>query len=239
MIGEISNIELSKENASIEACKHLAEALPEKAIIGLGTGSTIKKFIDMCYHVLKRHLVVSSSVDTILYVKRYGLTVIDNLLSEQLDVYIDSADEVSGKLDMVKGRGGAFLREKILASIAKKRIYIVDYTKYTGVSYLYLKPIPIEVVPFAVNYVLGKLYSIEIFRPEIRIGGGKDGPIITDNGNYVIDLKPLKPVIDPSSMHFQLKNIYGVVETGLFPAEDLVDIVIVGYPEKTIVLKRD
>ncbi|MEM4717791.1 MAG: ribose 5-phosphate isomerase A [Desulfurococcaceae archaeon] len=239
MGGNLEDVELSKENASIEACKHVEDSLSEKGLIGLGTGSTTKKFIDKCHSVLRKHLIASSSYDTLLYIKQYGLTALDSLTLGQLDVYIDSADEVSGKLDMIKGRGGAFLREKTLASIARRRIYIVDFTKYTGKKYLYIKPIPLEVTPFALSYVLGKLSNSDAFKPEIRMGGGKDGPIMTDNGNYIVDLILLKPVTDPKTTHYQLKSIHGVVETGIFPAEELVDIVIVGYPEKTLVFRRD
>jgi ribose 5-phosphate isomerase A len=168
---------------------------------------------------------------------RLKLRPMDLHTLDYLDVYIDGADEVSSRLDLVKGRGGALLREKLLALSAATRIYVVDYTKYTGVEYLYAKPIPVEVVPASVNYAVRELRRLG-FEPQIRVGGGRDGPVISDNGNYIVDLKPLKPIVDAKSTHEKLKLLHGVVETGIFPGVELVDVVVVGHPDRAVTLRR-
>jgi len=146
-------IEEAKKTAAIEACSIL-HGIQGVKLVGLGTGSTVKKFIDVCLDYLKNKYIIASSQDTLLYSKIKGLTALDPLMVNHIDVYIDGADEVSINLDLVKGRGGALLREKTLAYLSSKRIYVVDYTKYTGRSYLYSKSIPVEIVPFTLNYVV-------------------------------------------------------------------------------------
>jgi ribose 5-phosphate isomerase A len=234
----VSSIEACKFTSAIEACRILKTSYSSARLIGLGTGSTIKVFIDVCIDYIRERGIYASSVDTALYLyEKYGLRPLDIQTLEHLEVYVDGADEVSSRLDLVKGRGGALLREKLLALSASTRIYVVDYTKYTGVEYLYAKPIPVEVVPVTVNYVLREVRKLG-FEPQIRTGAGKDGPVISDNGNYIIDLKPLKHVTSAKSVHERLKLVHGVVETGIFPGEDLVDVVVVGYPDRAVTLKR-
>ncbi|MGC8982270.1 MAG: ribose 5-phosphate isomerase A [Desulfurococcaceae archaeon] len=232
-------VERAKLSAASEACNLLKQTLKRRSVIGVGTGSTVKKFIDVCHDFLREHLLVASSPDTALYLKdRYRISVFEVLTVDEVDVYVDGADEVSSKLDLVKGRGGALLREKTLAYMSQTRIYIVDYTKFTGVDYLYAKLIPVEVVPFAFKYVAKAIARLGSFQPILREGGGKDGPVVTDNGNYILDLKPLAPIYEPAKVHQKLKNLHGVVETGVFPAEELVDMVVVGYADKALILRR-
>lgn len=229
--------DLAKENAGREACRFLDE-LTKDSVVGLGTGSTVRKFIDICRDKLVNFQLVSSSPDTSLYAKSKGLKTLDPLIVDQIDLYIDGADEVSNKLDLVKGRGGALLREKTMAYLASKRLYIVDYSKLNHVDYLYRNSIPVEIVPFSLNYVMKALTSLDLFEVSIRQGAGKDGPVVTDNGAYLLDLKPKKPLYNPRETHLLLKGIHGVVETGIFPADELVDIVVVGYRDHAIVLKN-
>ncbi|MEM1628562.1 MAG: ribose 5-phosphate isomerase A [Desulfurococcaceae archaeon] len=233
------DIEMSKRKACENACELLARRYANARVVGMGTGSTVKIFIDICTWFLKDKVVVASSPDTALYLVNHGLNTVDPISIDRIDIYIDSADEVNSNLDMVKGRGGAFLREKTLAYMSGTRIYIIDHTKYTGVDYLYLKPIPIEIVPVTLNHVLKSIKNLDLFEPVLRVSSGKDGPVLSDNGNYIVDLKPLKPLKDPENIHKTLKLIHGVVETGIFPSKQLVDIVIVGYPDKIITFNRD
>jgi len=234
----VSSEESSKFKSASETCRILKSNYTSAKLVGLGTGSTIKVFIDTCSDYLRDKGIYVSSVDTAMYLySRLKLRPMDLHTLDYLDVYIDGADEVSSRLDLVKGRGGALLREKLLALSATTRIYIVDYTKYTGVEYLYAKPIPVEVVPVSVNYVLRELRRLG-FEPQIRVGGGRDGPVISDNSNYIVDLKPLKPIVDAKSTHEKLKLLHGVVETGIFPGVDLVDTVVIGHPDRAVALRR-
>lgn len=236
-MGELE-LERSKVLVAEEACR-IINNMKNLRIIGLGTGSTVRRFIDICSHTLRGLKAVVSSVDTAVYAKQHGIEVLDILSVENIDLSIDGADEVTIKLDLVKGRGAALLREKTIAHLSQTRIYIVDYTKYTGLDYIYTKLIPIEVVPFTLGYVLKTIKNTGLFEVSLRTSTGKDGPVVTDNGNFIVDLKLLKPVSSPRDLHYYLKSIHGVVETGIFPSADLVDIVVVGYPDKARVLKRE
>ncbi|ADV65029.1 ribose-5-phosphate isomerase [Desulfurococcus mucosus DSM 2162] len=233
-----SSVEHAKLNACREACRILRETYRDASVIGVGTGSTIKLLIDHCRDFFTGKRLVPSSADTMLHLASIGYTVLlDPAGVDEVDVYIDGADEVSSKLDMVKGRGGAFAREKTLALRSRERIYVVDYTKYTGVDYLYAKPIPVEVLPVSLRYVVRKLGELGYGEPVLRVGSGKDGPVVSDNGNYIVDYKLSKPVRDPLALHNALKLLHGVIETGVFPSE-LVDMVIVGEPSGVKVLKK-
>lgn len=233
-----SERESGKIQSANEACRLLKSNYTSAKLVGLGTGSTVRVFIDTCSDYLRDKGIYVSSVDTAMYLyTRLKLRPMDLHTIDYLDVYIDGADEVSSRLDLVKGRGGALLREKLLALSAATRIYVVDYTKYTGVEYLYAKPIPVEVVPASVNYAVRELRRLG-FEPQIRVGGGRDGPVISDNGNYIVDLKPLKPIVDAKSTHEKLKLLHGVVETGIFPGVELVDVVVVGHPDRAVTLRR-
>jgi len=206
--------------------------------IGLGTGSTVKHVVDymVVKHVLNGKILYVSSYDTKHLLLKYGyrsLTPRDGL-PEEIDVYIDGFDEVSLKLDMVKGRGGALFWEKQLASRSKIRIYVGDYTKFNNKPYLYLKPIPVEV---RVDKVMD-VYSVfekHGFKPRIRTGTGKDGPIITDPGNFIIDIKP-GVIRDPRGFNEFIKNIEGVLDTGVFTS-DLVDYVLLtGFHSNSVMV---
>ena len=233
------NIEAIKEKVGVKAFNDLIPLIEESHIIGLGTGSTVKYFIlELLRNRLYRgKIFVVSSIDTLLFVKKYSkdLCLADISSVETVDIYVDGADEVSSNLDLIKGRGAAFLREKMIALRAEYRVYLVDYSKYNGKNYLYKKPVPVEVTIHALPWILEKLSLNDQFKPIIRMGKAKDGPIISDNGNIIIDLYPLKPIERPDEIDKKLRLINGVIETGIFP-RDLVDKVYIGYEDKITVL---
>ncbi len=234
------DIEVVKEAVASRAFSDLLPLLRESRVIGLGTGSTVKYFIRelLRNELFRDHVFVASSIDTIMFLHAYSpdTYVADISSVNVVDVYVDGADEVSAKLDLVKGRGAAFLREKMIALRSRHKIYLVDYRKYNGKDYLYRKPVPVEVVVHALPWVLDRLCLNGLFKPVIRMGKAKDGPVVSDNGNIVIDLYPLKPIDNPGLIDRELRSINGVVETGLFPRE-LVDKVYIGYEDKVVVLK--
>lgn len=234
------NIETIKEKVSIKALNDLIPLIEESRVIGLGTGSTVKYFIRELFrkNLHRGKTFVVSSIDTLLFVKKYSMETCLACISsvERVDIYVDGADEVSNNLDLVKGRGAAFLREKMIALRARYRVYLVDYSKYNGKNYLYKKAIPVEIVMHSLPWILEKLRLNDQFKPVIRMGKVKDGPIISDNGNIIIDLYPLKPIERPEDIDRRLRLINGVIETGIFP-RSLVDMVYIGYENKTIILK--
>ncbi len=234
------DIETIKEKTSIKAFNDLLPLIKKSNVIGLGTGSTIKYFIQELLRekVYQEKILVVSSIDTLLFIKKYEPTIMVADISsiDKVDIYVDGADEVSKNLDLVKGRGAAFLREKMIALRAKYKVYLIDYTKYNGENYLFKKPVPVEVTVHSLPWILNKLRLNDLFRPIIRMGTAKDGPIISDNGNIIIDLYPLKPIERPNEVDRTLRSINGVIETGIFP-RDLVDRVYIGYEDKILVLK--
>jgi len=229
----------AKINAAVKACEFLQYSFNNIRVVGVGTGSTIKLFIEVCKNFLEDKILVPSSFDTVLYLKNLGYDdIVDLITARVVDVYVDGADEVSEKLDMVKGRGGAFLREKSIALRSKTRIYVIDHSKFTGKPYLYLKPIPVEIVPVALPVFLEHIRSLENVEPVLRMDSSKDGPVVTDNGNFIVDLRFHTPIQEPGDVHERIKRIHGAVETGIFPSS-LVDYVVVGYPDKSILLQKN
>lgn len=222
-----------RERIALEALKYVGNA----KVIGVGTGSTVGKFIEKLGEYRREFsdkLFIASSYDTVLKLREYGFKVIHPLMVSEIDVYIDSADEVDKELNLVKGGGAALTLEKILTYYSKKRIFIVDYMKI--VNWLGEKhPIPIDVIPYATTmvyrYLKNRGYNVEV-RYTTK---GKYGPVTSDIGGIILDIKLDNPV-NVRELERELKSIPGVIETGLFI--DLVDILIVGYRDGVVVKKR-
>lgn len=230
-------IDANVEKAKINAAKRALAFLDKATIIGVGTGSTIKEFINVLGEErdgFKDRLFVASSYDTMLKLSKYGFRVLHPTTINRIDVYIDGADEVDGDLNMIKGGGAALTLEKILTYYSTERIFLVDYTKL--VSRLGEKhPIPLDVLPYAVSFVHDLLMR-KGYNPRIRrLTKGKYGPVVSDIGGIIIDIKPVS--FDPVALEKELKNMPGVIETGLFIG--LADKVILGYPDKTLILSRN
>jgi ribose 5-phosphate isomerase A len=121
---------------------------------------------------------------------------------------------VTPKLELIKGMGGALTREKIVAKASKKNIIIADETKKVKVLGQQDQPVPIEIVPFATSLVIRAVRTIG-GKPILRESHGKLGPVVTDNGNFIIDAI-FGPIPDPQKLEQKLKALTGVVETGLF-----------------------
>jgi ribose 5-phosphate isomerase A len=202
-------------------------ALPyikDVAIVGVGTGSTVRHFIDYMAD-LKGQIegAVSSSEATTAHLKKVGIPVLDLNAVGTLDVYIDGADEVTPHKYMVKGGGGALTREKIIGAASKQFICIVDETKCVDVLGAF--PLPIEVIPMARSYVA---------REMVKLGGQ---PVwrenfITDNHNVILDVHNLD-ILDPIKLEQIINNITGVVSNGLF-AMRAADVVLIGKGTEVI-----
>ena len=223
----------AKRVAGKRAAELVKDLCRDGCLMGIGSGSTVKYFIEAADELgyLKRSIIVVSSIDTALTLRNRSIKNIESGIcpSETLDVYIDGADEVDYKLRMIKGRGAALLREKVLASNSKYRIYVVDESKIVDVLGS-KKPVPIEVITFALLPVIKKLNTLG-YRAKIREGVNKDGPVITDNGNIIIDVYT-GPMNNPEETHRRLKLITGVIETGIFI--DLADTIVIGRSDGSI-----
>ncbi|WP_340677535.1 ribose-5-phosphate isomerase RpiA [Paraglaciecola sp.] len=187
------------------------------AIIGVGTGSTVNYFIDALVDVKNKIKgAVSSSEASTLRLEALGIEVFDLNSVGSFDIYVDGADEVTKHKHMIKGGGGALTREKIVASVAKKFICIVDDSKQVGLLGTF--PLPVEVIPMARSYVAREI---------VKLGGDpvyRQG-VVTDNGNVILDVFNLE-ILKPIELEKQLNNIVGVVTNGLFAVRG-ADIVLV------------
>lgn len=198
-----------------EAAGKAAASLIETGMkIGLGTGSTARYFIEelgtRCREGLKIE-AVATSLGSETLAKKCGIPLLDIQTIEILDLAVDGADEIDLNGNMIKGGGGALLREKIVAAMAREMVVIIDQKKQ--VKSLGAFPLPVEIAVYGCNATLKHLHTL---CPEahLRLSGGR--PFVTDNGNYIVDLPFQANITDPFSLDRALKNIPGVLETGLF-----------------------
>jgi ribose 5-phosphate isomerase A len=193
-------------------------------IIGLGTGSTayyaVKKVGELVRDGLKIKAVPTSK-ETAELAAAEGINLVELADVEGLDLTIDGADEVDPDFNLIKGGGGALLREKIVASATDKLVIVVDESKL--VEHLGAFPLPVEVTPFSWQYTQRMIEKFSC-SSEIR---RKDGEIfVTDNGNYILDCD-FGQIEDPLKISVELNKLPGVVENGIFA--EMAEIVVVGY----------
>jgi ribose 5-phosphate isomerase A len=200
------------------------ELVEDGMTVGLGTGSTSYWAIQKIGQRIKEGLkvkAVASSKQSESIAKELSIPIIPFSEVECIDLYIDGADEVDKNQNLIKGGGGALLREKILASFSKQFIVIVDPSKI--VETLGKFPLPVEIVPFAAELTIKRIQELGC-TTQIR---QKDGAqFVSDNGNIILDCH-FGAIPDPSDMNLKLHMIPGVVETGIF-VNSLVSTVIVG-----------
>lgn len=213
--------EQAKKTAAKEAVKHVKDG----TVIGLGSGTTVAFAIqELGKQNYSQMLAVPSSYQAFLLATQNHIPITTLNEHPKLDLTIDGADQVERKtLNMIKGMGGALTREKIVAAASKNLVIIVDETKLTEKLGLN-QPIPVEVLPFALAPVTAKLQGLK-GKPKLREGKGKVGPVVTDNGNFILDVD-FGTIKDAEKLNMQIKAIPGVVETGLFL--NMATIVYVG-----------
>jgi len=180
-------------------------------IVGVGTGSTVNKFID-ALATIKDQIkgAVSSSVASTERLKALGIAVFDANEVEALSVYIDGADEIDGQGHMVKGGGAALTREKIVAALAGRFVCIADESKL--VAALGQFPLPVEVIPMAARHVARRFAALGA-QATLRLKDGQ--PLVTDNGQHILDVKGLS-ITDPLAFESEVNQWPGVVTVGVF-----------------------
>ena len=197
------------------------EFIPQNAILGVGSGSTVVKFIKAIQaNGIKVQAAVSSSNATTKCLEEIGVKVLDPNTCEPYDVYIDGADEINENFDMIKGGGACLTREKILASMAKTFVCIVDKSKL--VETLGKFPLPVEVIPMAREQVARTLRALG-GEPKLREG------CITDNGCEILDVHGLS-ITNAAELEDKINGIPGVVTVGLF-AHRGADVVLYATDE--------
>ncbi|WP_347554521.1 ribose-5-phosphate isomerase RpiA [Robbsia sp. KACC 23696] len=194
------------------AADHVLKSVPEGAVVGVGTGSTVNCFIDaLAPHRARYRGAVSSSLATTHRLKQHGFHVIDANDIASLPIYVDGADEIDAHGNMIKGGGGALTREKIVAAMSETFLCIADESKRVPVLGGF--PLPVEVVPMALEAVSRKLIALG-GTPVLRVKG--DGtPLVTDNGLHILDVKGLR-IDAPLALERQLNDVPGVLTVGVF-----------------------
>ena len=229
------NSDEMKRLAAAEAVK-LVE--PEMTL-GLGTGSTAAHFVDLLGERVRAGLSVRgipTSDDTRRRALAAGIEIIEPDETTVIDLAVDGTDEVDLRLNLIKGGGGALLREKIIASAAKRFVVIADKTK--KVAELGRFPLPVEIDPFSYGLTVKRIRDAlegQGLPGRLRLRPGKEGaPFISDGGHYIIDCS-LERIHDPAALERALVSIAGVVETGLFIG--MTEMVILAGPDGIEILK--
>ncbi len=213
-----------KKSAATEAAQFIRNGM----VVGLGTGSTAKHMIRVLGEQVRAGMNlrgVPTSQETAALAKQAGIPLLDADNRWEIDVAIDGADQVDPQLNLIKGGGGALLKEKIVAASAKQFIVVVDHTKQVpilGGSF----PLPIEVIPFGWGSTAREIESLTKSRVVLRERNG--GPFLTEDGHFIVDVH-LARITQPGELETALNLIPGVVETGLFVGR--TDVLIIGTPQ--------
>jgi ribose 5-phosphate isomerase A len=208
---------LSQEDMKRLSAKQAIKYIEDDMVIGVGTGSTVKFFIEeLKLSGVRINAAVASSEDTKSKLKLANIPVVELNSVGNVDIYIDGADEVNKYLQMIKGGGAALTREKIIASCSKRFICMIDETKYVDVLGNF--PLPIEVIPMARSYVAREI---------VKLGGTPNWRqgIITDNNNEIIDVYNFL-IQKPIELEEILNNIEGVVSNGIFAKKTASDLIV-------------
>ena len=209
---------MTQDELKLAVAREAVRHVPEGAVLGVGTGSTADCFIDQLAAIKdKIPGAVASSERSAARLRKHGITVLELNSVDDIPVYVDGADEITARLHMIKGGGGALTREKIVAAVARKFVCIADQSKLVPVLGGF--PLPVEVIPMARAYVAREL---------AKLGGEahlREG-FTTDNGNVIFDVSALR-IPDPVALETAINNITGVVTNGLF-ARRGADVLLLG-----------
>jgi ribose 5-phosphate isomerase A len=211
-----------------EVGKAAANRVQSNSIVGLGTGSTTAFALQYIGERLQKGELtnvvgVPTSFQAEVLARQYGIPLTTLDVIDHIDIAIDGADEVDPQKNLIKGGGAAHTREKIVDALADFFLVVVDSGKLVeklGSTFL----LPVEVIPMAVTPVMRALTKLG-GKPELRMGIRKAGPVVTDQGNLVIDVK-FEAIANPAELEKTINNLPGVLENGLFVG--VTDLVLVG-----------
>ena len=224
--------EFEKEQVAKEAIK----LVKNDTIIGIGTGSSVQPFIRLLLEKLEKQklnikcIATSFASQKLLHGK---ISLIDPALQNTIDITFDGADEVDADFTLIKGGGGALLREKLVATQSKENITLIDESKL--VAQLHKHPLPVEIIPFGYESTIKRLEKKGFLGQVRRLSTGL--LCQSDNDNLLYDINLKEPIINPSAMHAELKSILGVVETGLFIKT--THKLLIGRGDGTVTFRED
>jgi len=208
------------------AAEKALELVQEGMLLGLGTGSTSRLFVEGVGRLVASGMKVRgvpTSRATAELAASLGIPIVTELVG-QIDLAVDGADEVDPALNLIKGRGGALFREKLVAAASKRFVVVVDESKL--VKQLGEGALPVEVLPFLWRSTAERLTALGL---SLVIRGGEETPYVTDNGNVILDVTVAEGIKNPAELALELKQVTGVVEHGLFVG--MTDTVIVAGPD--------
>ena len=223
--------DLLKQNVG----KQASELIQDGQVVGLGTGSTTHHFIRYLGERVKNEeldiLGIPTSFQSLILARESGIKI-TTLDEYDINIAVDGADEVNPSLDLIKGGGAAHTLEKLVDSSADEFVVIVDDSKM--VDSLGKFPVPLEIIPDSLRLVKNAVIEMGGV-PELRMGIQKDGPVITDNGNFVLDTK-FDDIENPYELEIELNTIPGVLENGIFAG--ITDKVIVGRENGNEIMEK-
>lgn len=200
------------EEKRIAALK-AAEYIESNMVVGLGTGSTAFYLIEKVGEMVSKGLklkAVATSQSTTKLAEEHGISLVAIDEVDKIDLAIDGVDEIDSNFNAIKGGGGALFREKMVANLAHRVIWIMDSSKV--VDSIGAFPLPVEIIPYGHRHIIKKLEDLSL-NPVLRINN--ESPFITDNFNYIVDLQ-LEKGFDIAAVSEKLQSVTGVLETGLF-----------------------
>jgi ribose 5-phosphate isomerase A len=217
---------MGDETSKRAAGRAAAELVEDGTAVGLGTGSTVRFAMERLAERIRDGLSivgVPTSHQTAMRARALGIPLASLNDSPRLALAIDGADQVDSALRLIKGRGGAQAREKAVAAAADRLVIVVDEAKLADPL---SAPVPIEVLPFACAFAASRLAALG-GSGTVREAVSKDGPVVTDNGGFVIDWS-FGPIADPEGLERAIESIPGVTAAGLFTEFSEKTVVIVG-----------
>ncbi len=203
---------MSYELSILNLAKEAVKLVKDVKVVGLGSGSTVSFIVREMAKLQDKGSIefVPTSLQIKLEAEKSSLRIADENSIPNIDIVFDGADQIDRKYNMIKGGGGALLREKILISAAKKVVIVADASKFVET---FNRSVPIEVHPMARSLVSKKLEEM-MAKPVLRILD-KGYPFVTENGNLIFDVL-FPSITDPKNMELDIKNIAGVLEVGIF-----------------------
>lgn len=229
----VMDVEELKKQAGVAACEYVTSGMN----VGLGTGSTVKyTILELGRRVREEGLIiigVPTSIATKNLAEAEGIPLAELDDLSHLDVVIDGTDEFDPAFQLIKGGGAALLREKIVAQASTTMIVVADERKQ--VECLGAFPLPIEVTPFALETTRRAI--VKVLNCECTVRGEQGKPLVTDNGNHIVDAHTGPTIHDPVATERNLLNIAGVVQVGLF--NGMCEVVILASSEGVAVLEKD
>jgi len=216
------------------AAEKALELVQDGMLIGLGSGSTARYFTEGLGHLVAggtKVRGVPTSRATAELAAELGIPIVTELVG-QIDLTVDGADEVDPALNLIKGRGGALFREKLVAAASKRFVVVVDESKM--VKELGVGVLPVEVLPFLWRLTAERVAGLGV---SLVVRGGEETPYITDNGNLILDVTVEGGIKHPADFGVELKKLTGVVEHGLFVG--MTDTVIMAGPEGPRMIGRE